>query len=163
MTTRLLEIIAAVIWLLCVFDGLHRGLVMQVFNFVRIVLVLVVTVVLTPLILPMIGQENVARNGIAYVGALVVALLTVNFVARILKIVDRIPIVKTVNHLGGGILGGCIGIALIWVALAVISSFQEAEWCREIAACAKGSDILRTIQRFDPMMYVLDHFDFPRI
>lgn len=163
MTTRLLEIIALVILLLCLFDGLHRGLVMQVFSLVRIVLILVLTVVLVPLILPMIGQENVARNGIAYVAALVVALVAVNLVAHVLRIVEHIPVVKTVNRLGGGILGACIGIVLIWVALAVIGAFQDVSWCQEIAVCAKGSDILRTVQRFDPMMYVLNHFDFPRI
>lgn len=163
MTTKLLEIIALVILLLCVLDGLHRGLVMQVFSLVRIVLILVLTVVLVPLILPMITEENAARNGIAYIAALVVALVAVSVVAHLLRIVERIPVVKTVNRLGGGILGACIGIVLIWVALAVIGAFQDAEWCREIAACAKGSDILRTIQRFDPMMYVLKHFDFPSI
>lgn len=161
MTTGLLEIIAFVIWLLCVFDGLHRGLVRTVFSLVRMVLILVLTVVLVPLILPMIGQDHVARSGIAYIVALIVALLAVNLVAHLLRIVEHIPVVKTVNRLGGGVLGACIGIVLIWVALAVIGAFQEVPWCREIAACAKGSDILRMIQRFDPMMYVLKHFDFP--
>lgn len=163
MTTRLLEIIALVLWLLCVLNGLHRGLVMQVFSLVRMILILVLTVVFVPLIMPMIGQENVARNGIAYIAALIVALVAVNLVAHILRIVEHIPVVKTVNRLGGGLLGACIGVVLIWVALAVIGAFQEVSWCQEIALCAKGSDVLRTIQRFDPMMYVLNHFDFPRM
>ena len=147
MTTRLLEAIALVLWLLCVLNGLHRGLVMQIFSFVRMILILVLTVVFVPLILPMITQENAVRNGIAYLAALVVALVAVNLVARLLRIVEHIPVVKTVNR---------------W-ALAVIGAFQEASWCREIADCARESEILQSIQRFDPMMYVLDHFDFPRI
>lgn len=163
MSTRLLEAIALALWLMCVVNGLHRGLVMQVFSLVRMVLVLVLTVVFVPMILPMITQENAVRNGIAYLAALVVALVAVNLVAHVLKIVERIPVVKTVNRLGGGILGACIGIVLIWVALAVIGAFQDAPWCREIAACARQSEILRVIQRFDPMMYVLQHFDFPSI
>lgn len=163
MTTGSLEIIALAIVLLCVFDGLRRGLVMQVFSFVRMVLVLVLTVVFVPLVLPMIGQENVARSGIAYMAALIVSLVVVNLVAHILRVVEHIPVVRTVNRLGGGVLGACIGIVLIWVALAVIGAFQDVSWCREIAACAKGSEILRTIQRFDPMMVVLKHFDFPGI
>lgn len=163
MTTRLLEAIALVLWLLCVLNGLHRGLVMQIFSFVRMILILVLTVVFVPLILPMITQENAVRNGIAYLAALVVALVAVNLVARLLRIVEHIPVVKTVNRWGGGILGACIGIVLIWVALAVIGAFQEASWCREIADCARESEILQSIQRFDPMMTVLQHFDFPRI
>lgn len=163
MTTRLLEAIALVLWLLCVLHGLRRGLVMQVFSLVRMIVTLVLTVVFVPLILPMITQENAVRNGIAYLAALVIALVAVNLVAHLLRIVEHIPVVKTVNRLGGGILGACIGIVLIWVALAVIGAFQDAEWCREIAVCARGSEVLRVIQRFDPMMVVLKHFDFPSI
>ena len=163
MTTRLLEAIALILWLLCVLNGWHRGLVMQVFSLVRMIFILVLTVVFVPMILPMITQENAVRNGIAYLAALVVALVIVNLIAHLLKIVERIPVVKTVNRLGGGILGACIGVVLIWVALAVIGAFQDAAWCRDIAACARESEILRAIQRFDPMMYVLEHFDFPNI
>lgn len=67
---------------------------------------------------------------------------------------------KTVNRLGGAIFGACIGIVLIWVLLAVIGAFQDVTWCREISECAKQSEILRTIQKFDPMSYVLKKLIF---
>lgn len=159
--TRLLEGIALVLVLLCLLDGVHKGLLMKVFSFVRILIVLIATVVLVPLILPMIAEENIARSGIAYLAALVVALVAVSVIGHVLKLVERIPVVEQVNRLGGGILGACIGIVLIWVVLVVLGAFQDVSWCQEISACAKESEILRTIQRFDPMMYVLKHFDFP--
>lgn len=161
MNTRLLEGIALVLVLLCVLDGAHKGLLMKVFSLVRIVIILVATVVLVPLILPMIAEDNIARSGIAYLAALVVALVAVSVIGHVLKLVERIPVVEQVNRLGGAVLGACIGIVLIWVALVVISAFQDVSWCREISACAKESEILRMIQRFDPMMYVLKNFDFP--
>ena len=80
-----------------------------------------------------------------------------------LKLVDHIPVLKTVNRLGGAIFGACIGIVLIWVLLAVIGAFQDVAWCREISECAKQSEILRTIQKFDPMSYVLKKIDFPML
>lgn len=161
MNVRLLEGIALVLVLLCMLDGAHKGLLMKVFSLVRMVIILVVTVVLVPVILPMIAEDNIARSGIAYLAALVVALVVVSVIGHVLKLVERIPVVEQVNRLGGGILGVCIGIVLIWVALVVIGAFQDVPWCQEISACAKESEILRTIQRFDPMMYVLKHFDFP--
>ena len=161
MNTRLVELIALVLLLLCVLDGIHKGLVMKVFSLIRIVVILVLTVVLVPVILPVMNENNVAGSGIAYVAALVVALVAVQLIAHLLKLVDHIPVVKTVNRLGGAILGACIGILLIWVALAFIGAFQDVSWCREVSACAKESEALRVIQRFDPMTYVLKHFDFP--
>ena len=161
MNTRLVELIALVLLLLCVLDGIHTGLVMKVFSLIRIVVILVLTVVLVPVILPVMNENNVAGSGIAYVAALVVALVAVQLIAHLLKLVDHIPVVKTVNRLGGAILGACIGILLIWVALALIGAFQDVSWCREVSACAKESEALRVIQRFDPMTYVLKHFDFP--
>ena len=119
MNTRLVELIALVLLLLCVLDGIHKGLVMKVFSLIRIVVILVLTVVLVPVILPVMNENNVAGSGIAYLAALVVALVAVQLIAHILKLVDHIPVVKTVNRLGGAVLGICIGVVLIWVVLAV--------------------------------------------
>jgi len=163
MNVRLLEGIALVLVLVCVLDGWHKGLLMKVFSLVRIVVILAGTVVLVPLMLPMINEDNIARSGIAYLAALIVALVVVSAVGHALKLVEHIPVVEQVNRLGGAVLGVCIGIILIWVALVVIGAFQDVSWCREISACAKESEILRTIQRFDPMSYALRHFDFPML
>ena len=163
MNTRLLEIIALGLLLVCVLDGIHKGFVMKIFSLIRIVVILALAVLLVPFILPMITEDNLARSGIAYIAALVVALVVVQLVAHVLKLVDHIPVVKTVNRLGGGVLGGCIGIVLIWVALVVIGAFQDVPWCQEISACAKESEVLRMIQRFDPMAYALKHFEIPEL
>ena len=161
MNTRLVELIALVLLLLCVLDGIHKGLVLKVFSLIRIVVILVLTVVLVPVILPVMNENNVAGSGIAYVAALVVALVAVQLIAHLLKLVDHIPVVKTVNRLGGAVLGICIGVVLIWVVLAVLGAFQDVSWCREVSACARESEALRMIQRFDPMTYILKQFDFP--
>ncbi len=162
MSAKLLEIIAAAMLLICILDGIHKGLVMKVFSLVRAVVVLALTVVLVPILLPFIAEKSgEAGSGIAYLAAMAVSLLVVWFVSRVLKLIDRIPVVRTVNRLGGAVLGGCFGILLIWVALTVIGAFQDVTWCRDISACAKESEALCVVQRFDPMAYVLKNFDFP--
>jgi uncharacterized membrane protein required for colicin V production len=128
-----------------------------------LVLILVLTVLLVPVLQPLISEENAARSGIAYLLAMVAALVVVYSIAYLLKRVDRIPVIKQVNHLGGAVLGGCIGVVLLWILLAVMGAFQDVSWCREISACAKNSEILCAIQRFDPMTYVLKEFDFPTL
>ena len=163
MSTPILEITALAIFILCVLEGAHKGLLMKIFSLVRFVLILVMTIVLVPIVQSMVSQDNVAKDGIAYIAAVVVAAIVVNVVANVLKIVDKIPIVKTVNRLGGAILGGCMGVILIWVALAVMGAFQHVEWCQHISNAAKESVILYQIQRFDPMVYILKQIDFPTL
>ena len=119
--------------------------------------------ILVPVLKPLFAANSEVQSGAAYVIALLVAVIAVGIVVRVLKLVDHIPVLKTVNRLGGAIFGACIGIVLIWVLMAVIGAFQDVTWCREISECAKQSEILRTIQKFDPMSYVLKKIDFPML
>ena len=163
MSTPILEIAALAIFILCVLEGAYRGLVMKIFSLVRFVLILVMTIVLVPIVQSIVAQNNVAKDGIAYIVAFVVAIIVVSVVANVLKIVEKIPVVKTVNRLGGAIVGACMGVILIWVALAIIGAFQNVEWCQQISRAAKESVILYQIQRFDPMVYILRQIDFPTL
>lgn len=156
MSTRLVELIAAGIFLVCILDGVHKGLLLKVFSLLRMVVVLVLTMILVPVLKPLFAANSEVQSGAAYVIAL-------GIVVRVLKLVDHIPVLKTVNRLGGAIFGACIGIVLIWILLAVIGAFQDVAWCREISECVRQSEILRMIQKFDPMSYVLKKIDFPML
>ena len=148
MSTTLVELIAAGIFLVCILDGVHKGLLLKVFSLLRMVVVLALTMILVPVLKPLFAANSEVQSGAAYVIALLVAVIAVGIVVRVL---------------GGAIFGACIGIVLIWVLLAVIGAFQDVTWCREISECAKQSEILRTIQKFDPMSYVLKKIDFPML
>lgn len=163
MEVRIAEIIAAVVVLVCVLDGAYRGLVMKVYSIVRLALLLVITTVLAPLILPMIPKDVVVREGAAFVVALLVTAIALGIVARVLKVIDHIPVVKEVNKAGGALLGLVFGMLLVWVALFVIGTFQEAEWCREAAGYVRQSDILMALQKCNPLPAILNNFDFPTL
>jgi uncharacterized membrane protein required for colicin V production len=117
---------------------------------VRLVVILLLTVLLMPIILPLIAEENLARVGGAYLLALVVSGLVVFLAARLLKLIDRIPVVKQINRLGGAVFGFCIGVVLVFLALTVIDAFQNVPWCCEVSACAKQSEILRPLISYIP-------------
>ena len=80
-----------------------------------------------------------------------------------LKVIDHIPVVKEVNKAGGALLGLVFGMLLVWVALFVIGTFQEAEWCREAAGYVRQSDILMALQKCNPLPAILNNFDFPTL
>ena len=160
MSTRLVELIAAGIFLVCILDGVHKGLLLKVFSLLRMVVVLVLTMILVPVLKPLFAANSEVQSGAAYVIALLVAVIAVGIVVRVLKLVDHIPVLKTVNRLGGAVFGACIGIVLIWVLLAVIGSVSGCSVVQGNFECVRQSEILRTIQKFDPMSYVLKKLIF---
>lgn len=163
MEARIAELIALAIILLSVFEGAARGLVLKVYSIVRFVLILVVTMILVPLILPMIPPTMAAREGIAFIVALIVAGVALSVVASLLKIIDHIPVVSTVNKIGGALVGLAMGLILVWVALLVIGAFQGEPWCQTVAGYVRQSPVLMMIQNFNPLPAILKNFNFPVI
>ena len=100
MSTRLVELIAAGIFLVCILDGVHKGLLLKVFSLLRMVVVLALTMILVPVLKPLFAANSEVQSGAAYVIALLVAVIAVGIVVRVLKLVDHIPVLKTVNRLG---------------------------------------------------------------
>ena len=74
------------------------------------VVVLALTMILVPVLKPLFAANSEVQSGAAYVIALLVAVIAVGIVVRVLKLVDHIPVLKTVNRLGGAIFGACIGM-----------------------------------------------------
>lgn len=99
MSTTLVELIAAGIFLVCILDGIHKGLLLKVFSLLRIIVVLALTMILVPVLKPLFAANSEVQSGAAYVIALLVAVIAVGIVVRVLKLVDHIPVLKTVNRL----------------------------------------------------------------
>ena len=91
MSTTLVELIAAGIFLVCILDGVHKGLLLKVFSLLRMVVVLALTMILVPVLKPLFAANSEVQSGAAYVIALLVAVIAVGIVVRVLKLVDHIP------------------------------------------------------------------------
>ena len=57
MEARIAECIALGLVLLSVFDGAYKGLVLKIYSMVRFVLLLIVTMILVPLIMPLLPPD----------------------------------------------------------------------------------------------------------
>ncbi|MCH5252922.1 MAG: CvpA family protein [Lachnospiraceae bacterium] len=163
MEARIAECVALGLVLLSVFDGATKGLVLKVYSMVRFVLMIVVTMVLVPLLMPLIPSDVVAKEGIAFLAALVIAGVGLSVVANLLKIIDYIPVVNKINKFGGALLGLVCGLLLVWVVLLAVGAFQEMQWCRNVAEYVKQSPVLMFIQTYNPLPIILKNFNFPII
>ena len=83
MSTTLVELIAAGIFLVCILDGVHKGLLLKVFSLLRMVVVLALTMILVPVLKPLFAANSEVQSGAAYVIALLVAVIAVGIVVRV--------------------------------------------------------------------------------
>lgn len=161
MEARIAELIALGIILLSAFEGAVRGLVLKVYSMVRFVLVLILAIILVPLIVRMIPSTVAVKEGVALAVAFVIAGIVVSIVAGLLKIIDHIPVVSTLNKIGGALIGGAMGVVFVWVVLLVIGAFQQEPWCQTVAGYVRQSPVLMTVQSYNPLPLILEKFDFP--
>ena len=150
----IIEIIVLLIIIICTVDGWKRGLLLKLFGLIRLVAMIALTVVLTPLIYTVLPLEPGVKEGVAVLSALILAVVLLTVISKILHIVDHIPVLRTINRLGGALVGLIFGVLSVWVALLIISSFTDVEWCKNITHYVKESPALSYILHFNPMKYL---------
>ena len=58
---------------------------------------------------------------ISMIVVFIILFILFKFLSKTLNIIARIPVIKTANKLGGGILGFAQGVLIIWIGLAVLT------------------------------------------
>jgi uncharacterized membrane protein required for colicin V production len=69
---------------------------------------------------------RIACDGIAILLVFVSVFLLMRILAGLLRIVSRMPVIKTFNRIGGGVMGLIIGALLSWLSLSVMKSIFAA-------------------------------------
>ncbi len=151
----IIEIIVLLIIIICTVDGWKRGLLLKLYGLVRLIAMIALTVILTPLIYAILPLKPGLKEGVAVLAALILAVVLLSVVAKILHIVDHIPVLKTINRLGGAVVGLIFGVLSVWVALLVIGSFTDIEWCKNVTTYVKESPALNQLLHFNPMKLLL--------
>ena len=143
------ELIALAVILLGGVLGAVRGLLMTVYSLVKIIAMIVLTVVLYPFVKVLIPDQLGWEAGAATLIALIIAVVALGLLAKILRLVDKIPVIHSINRIAGAILGAVLGAVLVLIALLVICLCQQAEWCREIYFAVEHSEV------FFPLLKIL--------
>lgn len=147
---HVVEGVAALIVIVSMIDGWRRGLLLKLYGLVKLIAVIILTVVLTPLIYKVMPLESGFREGVSALLALFVAVIVMILVSRALKLIDNIPVLNTVNRLCGVVIGLVFGILIVWILFVLISTLTEIDWCRKITEYVYQSPILKLIVRWNP-------------
>ena len=148
---HIVEGIAAMIVILCIVDGWRRGLLLKLYGLARFVVIIVLTILLTPLVYQVLPFEMSLRIGLSVLLALILSSLLLILAGRLLHIVDKIPVLNTINRLGGALIGLLFGVLVVWITMILILSFHEIEWCGTASYYIRQSPILSWLVHFNPL------------
>ncbi len=102
--------------------------------------------------------ETVAHfviNGIAFFLALLIASVFVFIIGRMLGVVGRMPVIRDVNHVLGGITGFVQGMIIIWLILYLIAVGCTSSLGQTAIACIGQSKILTWLYNNNPLLYLI--------
>lgn len=86
--------------------------------------------------------SSLAVKGISYVVALVAALVLYALIQKIIKWIDKIPIIGGINRQLGVIAGGIKALIILWVFFAITATFAGTDWGRFILSYVYEAPIL---------------------
>jgi len=66
---------------------------------------------------------NMAINGIAILAVFLLTILALTFIGYALDIVSRLPVIRTLNRIGGFVFGVAMSVVIIWLALVLVALF----------------------------------------
>ncbi len=158
---QVLEIFLGVVLICCILIGSNRGLLLSLYNVVKNLLIIAATIGIAPVIVKRLPDTLTAKEGIAYIIALFVAVIVFNIVAHLLQIIGDAPVLGGLNKLGGAFFGVITGVFVVWSILALLGALQEYEWMGELVKAARGNDRVMWFQNCNPIPSVLKRFDFP--
>ena len=142
MDARIAELAAILIIVMCAVHGRNRGLLLEVYSLVKIILIIVLTFVLSGLILPRIPEYIPERSGVAYSIAVILASIIIAFADHAMKLITRIPVLSTLDRVGGVLVGIVIGLAVDWLAIVFILRFGDMVWAKPAADAIRKSYLL---------------------
>lgn len=64
---------------------------------------------------------NMAINALSLVLVFVGAMILLSIVGYVLDVIGMLPVIRTINHIGGLLLGLVMGAILVWLALVVVA------------------------------------------
>lgn len=149
------ELTAVILVGICMIQGACQGLLLKVYSLVRAVLFVAGGCVAAFVLMIVLPKGIAGREAIALIAGLILTGTVLGVIGHILKIADHIPVINTLNKLGGAVLGALLGLVLLWVLMFVVVAGRNLEWCREVDDAVKQSALLGELYRINPLLVIM--------
>lgn len=98
---------------------------------------------------------NMIMTAIAYVITFICVLILLKIVFHFLNLVTRIPGLRQLNSVAGGILALAQGLILLWVLCLVLTAFANTGWGIQAMEMVKESSFLSLIYNHNLLLQIL--------
>lgn len=95
------------------------------------------------------GMEQVAdliTQRIAWVLSFLLISILLGVLVHVLDILAKLPVIESINHLGGLAVGLLEGLVVVWILLFVVVLCQGTEWGRPMMESMQQNPLLRMLQ-----------------
>ena len=116
----ILDIIVILLIGFLTWRGFKRGLIGSLISMFAFIISIIITWFAYPYISRTFGGNALVNMGIV-LALFILCMIGLRFVARLLKVITNLPIIKQVNALGGGVFGFLRGALIVYGVLALIA------------------------------------------
>ena len=85
---------------------------------------------------------NMILNGISYISVYIIITVVLFAIARTLDLISKLPVLKEMNQLAGGVVGLIEGLLVFWVFCTVLAIFSGTGWAQKLYEMLNESAIL---------------------
>lgn len=139
-----LEIGIAVFLVLMIIAGMATGLIKSVFGMVAFALSAVLSFIVTKLLIPALGGTG-TYAAVCFVTVFIIAYIALMVVSFSLNILSHLPVISTLNRIGGAVLGAGLGLLCVWIFMAVVTMLATYGHAVQLNNMLEGSEVLRDI------------------
>ena len=88
---------------------------------------------------------NLAAQRIAWIVSFILISILLGVLVHVLDILAKLPVIESINHLGGLAVGLLEGVVVVWILLFVIVLCQGTEWGRPMMESIQQNPLLRLL------------------
>lgn len=94
-------------------------------------------------------------NGIACVLSFIIVVLVLRILVNMLDIVAKLPVLRSMNHLGGTIAGALQGIVIVWILFFVITLCQTSDFGQGLLKDINNNLFLKVLYENNGIEYIM--------
>lgn len=89
--------------------------------------------------------SDMILGAVTFIILFVVISILIKILVNILNIIAKLPVIKTFNSIGGGVIGLLQAVVILWVACIVVTMFSSTEWGQIICQAIAENKVLSYI------------------
>ena len=153
-----LLIVAALVLVWRIAEGIERGMVKEIISFVSLV-VLCLTVALIGTAVGKYLDKDIISMIVAIVLLLILLIVhrLLGFVFFSAKLIVKLPVIKLLDKILGAVFGLLETLVLLWTLFSVIMAFETGVFGSMIAQYVENSKILGFIFKYNYLQVLVDY------